>query len=129
MSETQASTPESTRSGAARRAHLSLQRTLRLVAGVGFLAAPLTAGAIDPPEGDPQLGNYEVNNRGTTGDRFDGRDREAVLQGAERALSTLRIDGVRTTIPFHLRLLAHADFRAARYDVDFLNRSGLSSRE
>jgi acetyl-CoA carboxylase biotin carboxylase subunit len=71
-----------------------------------------------PPHYDSLVGKLIVH----------GSDRETVLRGAESALSSLTIEGVRTTIPFHLRLLAHADFRAARYDVDFLERSGLSNR-
>jgi acetyl-CoA carboxylase biotin carboxylase subunit len=71
-----------------------------------------------PPHYDSLIGKLIVH----------GRDRAAVLQGAELALSSLRIDGVCSTIPFHLRLLAHADFREARYDIDFLDRSGLNSQ-
>ena len=36
------------------------------------------------------------------------------------ALDSLRIDGVRTTIPLQRRLLADEGFRAGDYDVDHL---------
>jgi acetyl-CoA carboxylase biotin carboxylase subunit len=55
-----------------------------------------------------------------------GADRETVLAGAARALAALRIEGPRTTVEFHRRLLERPEFREGRYDVDFLARSGLA---
>jgi len=72
-----------------------------------------------PPHYDSLIGKLIIH----------GPDREAVLRGAEQALASLIIEGVKTTIPFHLRLLADDDFRAGRYDVNFLERSGLSKQE
>jgi biotin carboxylase len=37
----------------------------------------------------------------------------------------MRIVGVRTTIPLHLRILDHERFVRGEYDVDFLPTSGL----
>ena len=71
-----------------------------------------------PPHYDSLVGKLIVH----------GPDRAAVLRGAAQALKSLVIDGVRTTIPFHLRLLANDDFRDGRYDVNFLERSGLGTR-
>jgi acetyl-CoA carboxylase, biotin carboxylase subunit len=51
-----------------------------------------------------------------------GRIREEALVRGKRALRELRIEGVTTTVPLHLRLLEDADVRAGRYDVDFLER-------
>ena len=40
----------------------------------------------------------------------------------KRALAELRIEGVQTTIPLHLKILADADFRAGRFDTTFIKR-------
>ncbi len=41
-------------------------------------------------------------------------DRNAALARMRGALARCKVEGVPTTIPFHLEVLAHADFRAAR---------------
>ncbi len=51
-------------------------------------------------------------------------DRDAALGAAERALDSLELGGIRTTIGLHRRILADAGFRAGRYDVDHLASSG-----
>jgi acetyl-CoA carboxylase biotin carboxylase subunit len=76
------------------------------------------AGYRIPPHYDSLVGKLIIH----------GPNRVAVLRGAEQALNSLTIEGVRTTIPFHLRLLANDDFRAGRYDVNFLERSGLGAK-
>ena len=53
-----------------------------------------------------------------------GKDREETLTAAEGALASLRIEGVRTTLPLHLRVLGDAEFRAGRYDIGYLERNG-----
>jgi acetyl-CoA carboxylase biotin carboxylase subunit len=72
-----------------------------------------------PPHYDSMVGKLIVH----------GPDRNTVLRGAADALRSLRIDGVRTTVPLHLRLLDNAEFRAGRYDVNFLERSDLVRAE
>jgi acetyl-CoA carboxylase biotin carboxylase subunit len=72
-----------------------------------------------PPHYDSMVGKLIVH----------GPDRQTVLSGAEQALRSMRIDGVRTTIPLHLRLLEHEGFREGRYDVNFLEHSGLVREE
>ena len=49
-------------------------------------------------------------------------DRERALIRMERALNELVVEGPATVIPFHLRLLAHPDFRAGNVDTKFLER-------
>ena len=49
-----------------------------------------------------------------------GRDRDEALVRAERALGEFRIDGVKTTIPFHLDLLGDPAVRAGDYHVEFI---------
>ena len=49
-----------------------------------------------------------------------GADREQCLQRARRALHEYRIEGISTTIPFHLRLLENERFVAGDYDTHLL---------
>jgi len=46
-----------------------------------------------------------------------GGDRDAAIETLERCLAAARVEGVPTTIPAHLRILAHPDFRAGNYDT------------
>jgi acetyl-CoA carboxylase biotin carboxylase subunit len=39
-----------------------------------------------------------------------------------RALDEMRVDGVKTTIPLHQRILRHPDFLAGRTSTQFLAR-------
>jgi acetyl-CoA carboxylase biotin carboxylase subunit len=68
-----------------------------------------------PPHYDSLIGKLIVH----------GPDRPAALAGAREALRSMRIEGVRTTIPLHLRILDHAEFQSGRYDIDFVTRSGV----
>jgi acetyl-CoA carboxylase biotin carboxylase subunit len=54
-------------------------------------------------------------------------DRRRAIEAGKAALASLRIGGVRTTIPLHLAILEHPDFVRGEYDVQFLERSGLVS--
>ncbi|HYO13739.1 MAG TPA: acetyl-CoA carboxylase biotin carboxylase subunit [Thermoanaerobaculia bacterium] len=49
-------------------------------------------------------------------------DREKALNRLERALAEMRIEGIRTTVPLFLSLLADADFRAGNLDIGMLDR-------
>jgi acetyl-CoA carboxylase biotin carboxylase subunit len=49
-----------------------------------------------------------------------GRDRPECLMRLNRALSEFVIDGIRTTLPLHVRLLDNKDFAAGAYDVHWL---------
>ncbi len=53
-----------------------------------------------------------------------GRDRDEAMARGRRALGELRVDGIKTTAPFHLGLLGDPDVMAGRYDVEFLERRG-----
>lgn len=46
-------------------------------------------------------------------------DRAAAVARMERALSDFIIEGVPTTIPFHLAVLGHEQFRSGRFDTGF----------
>ena len=49
-----------------------------------------------------------------------GETRDEAIARGRRALESLRIEGVKTTIPLHLDLLEDEQFRAGDYDVEFL---------
>jgi acetyl-CoA carboxylase, biotin carboxylase subunit len=51
-----------------------------------------------------------------------GRDREEALARVRRGLEEFRIEGIKTTIPFHLELLTDESVQAGDYDVDFLEQ-------
>jgi acetyl-CoA carboxylase biotin carboxylase subunit len=50
------------------------------------------------------------------------RDRKEAIARMKRALSLTVIEGVKTTIPLHRRILDDPDFRAGRYSTRFLER-------
>jgi acetyl-CoA carboxylase biotin carboxylase subunit len=51
--------------------------------------------------------------------------RTEAIAAAKEALGSMRITGIKTTIPLHLRLLEDAAFARGDYDVAHLARSGL----
>ncbi len=51
-----------------------------------------------------------------------GRDREEAIARMRRCLRLMVIEGVKTTIPLHQRILEDPDFRAGRYTTRFLER-------
>jgi acetyl-CoA carboxylase, biotin carboxylase subunit len=46
--------------------------------------------------------------------------REEAIQTMERALSEFIIEGIKTTLPFHIQLMQNADFRKGNYTTKFL---------
>jgi acetyl-CoA carboxylase, biotin carboxylase subunit len=51
-----------------------------------------------------------------------GEDRAEAMQRMVRALEMFIIEGISTSIPMQEKILADADFRAGRFDTQFLNR-------
>ncbi len=49
-------------------------------------------------------------------------DRKEAIARMRRALSEFIIDGIRTTIPFHERVMASSLFQSGRFGVDFIER-------
>jgi acetyl-CoA carboxylase, biotin carboxylase subunit len=51
-----------------------------------------------------------------------GRDREEAISRMRRALEMFIVEGVKTTIPLHRKILADPDFAAGNFDTHFLER-------
>lgn len=51
-----------------------------------------------------------------------GHDRTEAIARMRRALEQFVIEGIKTTIPLHLKILKDADFVAGRFDTSFLER-------
>jgi len=49
-----------------------------------------------------------------------GRNREEAMDRMGRALSEMKVEGIRTTIPFHQEVLKDPTFRAGRYSTSFV---------
>jgi acetyl-CoA carboxylase biotin carboxylase subunit len=56
-----------------------------------------------------------------------GRDRAEALARTRRALEEFRVEGIKTTIPFHLELLADPAVQAGDYHVEFLEQRAVAS--
>jgi acetyl-CoA carboxylase biotin carboxylase subunit len=50
-----------------------------------------------------------------------GKNREHALQRAKRALEEFIVEGIKTTIPFHLKVLTDDRFKSGNFDTSFLN--------
>ena len=55
-----------------------------------------------------------------------GRDRAEAVARMRRALGMFVIEGIKTSLPLHQRILADPDFEAGRLDTHFLERLGLA---
>jgi acetyl-CoA carboxylase biotin carboxylase subunit len=51
-----------------------------------------------------------------------GRDRQEAIARMRRTLEMTVIEGIRTTIPLHLRILADPDFQAGKLSTSFMDR-------
>ncbi|HWR89578.1 MAG TPA: acetyl-CoA carboxylase biotin carboxylase subunit [Dissulfurispiraceae bacterium] len=51
-----------------------------------------------------------------------GRNREEAIARMKRALSEFRIEGIKTTIPFHQKVFCHPEFIKGTYNTEFLDR-------
>ncbi len=51
-----------------------------------------------------------------------GRDREEAIQRMQRALDEYAITGIKTTIPFHQKVLAHPQFQKGDVTTDFIEK-------
>ena len=51
-----------------------------------------------------------------------GRDREESRTRMQRALSDYVVEGIKTTIPFHIAMLEHPEFRAGNITTQFVGK-------
>ncbi|AMA72514.1 MULTISPECIES: acetyl-CoA carboxylase biotin carboxylase subunit [Aneurinibacillus] len=58
-----------------------------------------------------------------------GKDRNDAIQRMKRALSEMVIEGVHTTVPFHLKLLEHEMFVEGNFNTKFLETYDLKIKE
>ncbi|TYP77868.1 acetyl-CoA carboxylase biotin carboxylase subunit [Paenibacillus methanolicus] len=56
-----------------------------------------------------------------------GETRDEAISRMKRALSEFAIDGIRTTIPFHLKLLNHPKFLNGNFDIKFLEEHDVNN--
>ena len=52
-----------------------------------------------------------------------GDDRNEAIMRMRRALDEVRIEGVRTTVPFHKKMMFNSDFVDARLSTNFLEKN------
>lgn len=71
------------------------------------------AGYTIPPNYDSMIGKLIVT----------GQSREEVITRMKRALSEFVIEGIKTTIPFHLKLMDNPVFRSGKFTTKFLETS------
>ncbi len=57
-----------------------------------------------------------------------GRDRFEAIERMRRALGELTVRGIKTSIPFHLRVLENEKFLAGRFDTTFIDAEMLPAR-
>ncbi len=70
------------------------------------------AGYTVPPHYDSMIGKLIAY----------GKDRDEALRRMEIALEEMIIEGIKTTVPFHLRALRDADFRKGDVDTHFVEK-------
>jgi len=51
-----------------------------------------------------------------------GRDRTEAISRMKRALEMFVIEGIKTSIPLHRRILAHPDFIKGKLDTHFIEK-------
>ena len=68
------------------------------------------AGYVVPPYYDSMIGKLIVW----------GRDRNKAINIMKRALAEFEVDGIRTTIPFHQKMMENEDFISNNYDTKYL---------
>lgn len=70
------------------------------------------AGYIVPPTYDSMIGKLIVY----------GKDRNDAIERMHRALSEFTVTGIKTTIPFHMKMMKNPDFVSNNFDTKYLER-------
>ncbi len=95
----------------------------------GFLPSPGTIRAQRPPSGFGVRYDHAIYDGYTIPVDYDpllgklvtwGRDRTEAVERMARALDELRIDGVRTSVNFHRKVMSHPEFRRGALHTEFL---------
>ena len=87
--------------------------TFQAPGGIGVrVDSAAYADAVIPPYYDSMIAKLIVK----------GRDRAEAIGRMKRALEMFVIEGIRTSIPLHRRILADPDFAAGRFDTHFIER-------
>ena len=95
-------------------------QSLHLPGGAGVrVDAHIYAGYTIPAHYDAMIAKLIVR----------GQSREEAIVRMKRALEEFVIEGIKTTIPFHLRLMDDPRFRAGKFTTAFLESFDLSSLE
>jgi acetyl-CoA carboxylase, biotin carboxylase subunit len=87
----------------------------RIIAPGGFGVrwdSHATTGYVVPPHYDSLVGKLIVHQP----------TRQEAIRTMIRALGELRVEGIRTTVPLHLEVLANAAFHEAQMDTTFVER-------
>jgi acetyl-CoA carboxylase biotin carboxylase subunit len=88
-------------------------RTFRVPGGPGIrVDTAAYADAVIPPYYDSLVAKLIAH----------GTDRAEAIVRLQQALDGFVVEGIKTTIPLHKRILADPDFAAGRYDTHFLER-------
>jgi acetyl-CoA carboxylase biotin carboxylase subunit len=99
----------------------------------GFRPDPGTIAAFEPPQGPGVRWDSAVRAGWRIPPHYDSMigklivhapSRPEAIERARLALDTLRIEGVKTTIPLHRRILGDPAFVSGNYDIGFLAREG-----
>jgi len=98
----------------------------------GFKPTPGTVTKFDPPEGIAGVRIETHVREGYVVPPFydsmiaklitHGADRAEAIERMKAALSSFSIEGVKTTIPVHLRVLDHPDFVSGEYDTGLIGK-------
>lgn len=96
-----------------------------------FKPDPGELGVVELPQGDDIRVDTHVESGYRIPPFYDSMIAKLIVRGATRAkaiessrkaLSDFRVDGVKTTIPVHERILAEQEFRDGNYDTTWLER-------
>jgi acetyl-CoA carboxylase biotin carboxylase subunit len=99
-----------------------------------FLPSPGTISGLELPGGPGVRVDTAVFDGYTVPPFYDsliaklivwGVDRTEAISRGRRALEELSVGGIRTTVPFHLRVLANGDFQKGAYHTEWLAQGGL----
>jgi acetyl-CoA carboxylase biotin carboxylase subunit len=95
----------------------------------GFKPDPGTLSAFEPPEHDTVRVDTHIRSGYTIPPFYDslicklivrGDDRESAIANTIDALKNFKIEGVKTTVPIHIDILASDEFRQGTYSTRFV---------